>query len=432
MDWETQPLPNLSRVLISKFDQQIGDKTLISKGREDFVTKPSAKSLCHLFFMRYPEIFEKIPSPCFVLEETLLERNLEIFARVQREAPVKVMLALKGFALFPSFPWINQVLAGASASSLWEAQLAKEEFGKEVHVYSPTYREEEFAEVLALADHLVFNSLSQWETFQPWVQQADHPVAIGLRINPQYSPVKTALYNPCVPGSRLGVNPEQLQGKLPQGITGFLSHNLCESDADALEKTLESIVEYFGEFLPQIQWLNLGGGHLMTRQDYDVAKAIRVLNQFHQGYPHLSLILEPGSAIAWETGFLLSTVRDLIPTPEFTHAMLDVSFTAHMPDCLEMPYRPTVRYAHDPQPGETVYRLGGSSCLAGDFMGDYGFDQPLKMGDRLIFEDMMHYTLVKTTMFNGVPHPSIGLLTKTGDFKLWRQFGYTDYRDRLG
>ncbi len=382
--------------------------------------------------MMYPEIFASIPSPCFVLEERLLERNLDVFARVQREAPVKVMLALKGFALFPSFPWIKKVLAGASASSLWEAQLAKEEFGKEVHVYSPTYREEEFFDVLALANHLVFNSLSQWEKFQPFVQQANFSGAIGLRINPQYSPVKTALYNPCVPGSRLGVNSEQFKGQLPQGITGFLSHNLCESDATALEKTLEHIVKYFGEFLPQIQWLNLGGGHLMTRQDYDVAKAIRVLNQFHQNYPHLSLILEPGSAIAWETGFLLSTVRDLIPTPEFTHAMLDVSFTAHMPDCLEMPYRPTVRYAHEPQAGETVYRLGGSSCLAGDFMGDYAFEQPLQMGDRLIFEDMMHYTLVKTTMFNGVPHPSIGLLTKTGEFKLWRTFGYSDYRDRLG
>ena len=373
-----------------------------------------------------------IPSPCFVLEEARLERNLAIFARVQQQAPVKVMLALKGFALFPSFPWIRQVLAGASASSLWEAQLAAAEFGKEVHVYAPAYREEDLPAILPLATHLVFNSLSQWENFRSLVQNSPQILGIGLRINPQYSPVTTALYNPCVPGSRLGISPEQLGDRLPAGITGFLSHNLCESDSYALEKTLGYIEEYFGHWLSQINWLNLGGGHLMTRQDYDLDHAITVLNNFHQRYPHLSLILEPGSAIAWETGFLLSQVRDIIPTAEFTHAMLDVSFTAHMPDCLEMPYRPVIRSAHEPQTGETIYRMGGSSCLAGDFMGDYSFDQALQIGDRLIFEDMMHYTLVKTTMFNGVPHPAIGILKKDGSFELWREFGYQDYRDRLG
>lgn len=373
-----------------------------------------------------------IPSPCFVLEEALLEKNLAIFARVQQEAPVKVMLALKGFALFHSFPWIRRVLAGASASSLWEAQLAAVEFGKEVHVYAPAYREEDLPALLPLATHVVFNSLSQWENFRDLVQRSPQIPSIGLRINPQYSPVQTALYNPCVPGSRLGVSPDQFGDRLPEGIDGFLSHNLCESDSYALEKTLFHLEKYFGHFLPQIRWLNLGGGHLMTRQGYNVDHAIAVLNQFHQRYPHLALILEPGSAIAWETGFLVSTVRDLIPTPDFTHAMLDVSFTAHMPDCLEMPYRPSIRDSHLPQVGETAYRMGGSSCLAGDFMGDYGFDRALGIGDRLIFEDMMHYTLVKTTMFNGVPHPAIGMLKKDGNFELWRTFGYQDYRDRLG
>ena len=371
-----------------------------------------------------------LPSPCFVLEEHLLQRNLAIFARLQQAAPIEVMLALKGFALFHCFPWLKPVLAGASASSLWEAQLAATEFGKEVHVYAPAYREADLPGILPLASHVTFNSLGQWQRFGEQVQQSG--VKAGLRINPEYSPVKTDLYNPCVPGSRLGVQASMLGGKLPAGISGFLSHNLCESDDIALEKTLSQIEALFGDYLPQIEWLNLGGGHLMTRDGYDLDHAIAVINQFHQRHPHLRLIMEPGSAIAWQTGFLLSTVEDLIVTPDFTHAMLDVSFTAHMPDCLEMPYRPDVRGAHLPQPGDTVYRLGGSSCLAGDFLGDYAFDQPLQIGDRLIFEDMMHYTLVKTTTFNGVHHPAIGCLRRSGEFELWREFHYEDYRDRLG
>jgi carboxynorspermidine decarboxylase len=364
------------------------------------------------------------------LEERLLRRNLGIFARLQQGAPIEVMLALKGFALFHCFPWLKPVLAGASASSLWEAQLAATEFGKEVHVYAPAYRDADFSQLLPLASHVTFNSLGQWQRFGGQAQQAG--VKAGLRINPEYSPVTTDLYNPCVPGSRLGVQAAMLAGQLPAGISGFLCHNLCESDHIALEKTLGQIETLFGDHLPHLEWLNLGGGHLMTRDGYDLDHAIAVINQFHQRHPHLRLIMEPGSAIAWQTGFLLSTVEDLIVTPEFTHAMLDVSFTAHMPDCLEMPYRPDVRGSHLPQPGETVYRLGGSSCLAGDFLGDYAFDHPLQIGDRLIFEDMMHYTLVKTTTFNGVHHPAIGCLRETGQFELWREFHYEDYRNRLG
>lgn len=377
-------------------------------------------------------LFPQIPSPCFVLEESLLERNLAIFERVQREAPVKIMLALKGYSLFHSFPMIRPVLAGASASSLWEAQLAAEEFGKEVHVYATAYRDQDFGAILPLGSHLTFNSVNQYQRFRPWIEQSGYHPSVGLRINPQYSPVETALYNPCVPGSRLGVSPEALGEILPEGVEGFLSHNLCESDSFALEKTLFNIEHYFGKYLPQIKWLNLGGGHLMTRQGYEVDHTIALLKDFYQRYPHLQLIMEPGSAITWQTGFLLSQVEDLIPTPEHINVMLDVSFTGHMPDCLEMPYKPAIRGASEPKDGKIRYRMGGSSCLAGDFMGDYSFEQELNVGDRLIFEDMMHYTMVKTTMFNGVNHPSIGLLKKDGTFVLWRKFTYADYRARMG
>jgi len=377
------------------------------------------------------ELINSIPSPCFVLEEALLTKNLAVFAQLQEQVPIKVMLALKGFALFHCFPILQPILQGASASSLWEAQLGKE-LGGEVHVYSPVYRQADFADILPLASHLTFNSLTQLARFQPLIAQSEYSPSVGVRINPEYSPVTTDLYNPCVTNSRLGIRQSQLGDTLPAGIDGFLSHNLCESDSFALEKTLSQIENLFGRFLPQLKWLNLGGGHLMTTDDYDLDHAITVLNNFHSRHPHLRLIMEPGSAIAWQTGFLLSTVEDLIPTADCINVMLDMSFTAHTPDCLEMPYRPMVRDSHLPEAGETVYRLGGSSCLAGDALGDYGFSQDLAVGDHLIFEDMMHYTMVKTTMFNGVYHPSIGMIKKDGYFVLWREFNYDDYKSRLG
>jgi carboxynorspermidine decarboxylase len=374
-----------------------------------------------------------IPSPCFVLEEELLARNLAVFDRVQKSVPIRVMLALKGFSLFHSFPQLRTTLKGASASSLWEARLAAEEFGTEVHVYSTAYRAEDVPEILPLASHMTFNSLTQWEQFRSQVTSyTPNQPSPGLRINPEYSPVKTALYNPCQPSTRLGVSASQMGDTLPEGIDGFLSHNLCESDSFALEKTIVNIEKLFGRFLPQLKWLNFGGGHLMTRQDYDVDHAIEVLNAFHTRHPHIQLLMEPGSAIAWETGFLIGKVLDLIPTDDLVNVMLDVSFTAHMPDCLEMPYKPVIRGAREPEAGDTIYRMGGSSCLAGDFLGDYAFDRELAIGDRVIFEDMMHYTMVKTSMFNGVVHPSIGRIDKEGNFKLWREFGYEDYRSRLG
>lgn len=374
-----------------------------------------------------------IPSPCFVLEEQLLDRNLAIFDRVQKAAPIRIMLALKGFALFHAFPQIRTTLKGASASSLWEARLAAEEFGAEVHVYSTAYRAEDVPEILPLASHMTFNSVGQWEQFRSQVTgYAPNQPSIGLRINPEYSPVETALYNPCQPSTRLGISAAHLGDTLPEGIDGFLSHNLCESDSYALEKTIANIEQLFGKFLPQLKWLNFGGGHLMTRKDYNIEHAIAVLNAFHDRHPHIQLLMEPGSAIVWETGFLIGKVLDLIPTNDLVNVMLDISFTAHMPDCLEMPYKPTIRGASEPQAGKTVYRMGGSSCLAGDFLGDYSFDRDLVIGDRLIFEDMMHYTMVKTSMFNGVVHPSIGALDKEGKFKLWREFTYEDYRSKLG
>jgi carboxynorspermidine decarboxylase len=379
------------------------------------------------------DVLATIPSPCFVLEEQLLARNLAIFDRVQTAAPIRVMLALKGFSLFHSFPQIRTTLKGASASSLWEARLAAEEFGTEVHVYSPAYRAEDIPEILPFASHMTFNSIGQWARFRHQIAaHRPHQPSVGLRINPEYSPVKTALYNPCQPSTRLGVSAKNLGDTLPVGIDGFLSHNLCESDSFALEKTLANIELLFDRFLPDLKWLNLGGGHLMTRKDYDVNHAIEVLNTFHSRHPHLQLLMEPGSAIAWETGFLIGKVLDLIPTDDVVNVMLDVSFTAHMPDCLEMPYQPAIRGAREPEAGDTLYRMGGSSCLAGDFLGDYAFDRELAIGDRIIFEDMMHYTMVKTSTFNGVVHPAIGRIDKEGNFKLWREFGYEDYRSRLG
>ncbi len=378
-------------------------------------------------------ILTTIPSPCFVLEEKLLARNLAIFDRVQTDAPIRIMLALKGYSLFHSFPQIRTTLKGASASSLWEARLAAEEFGTEVHVYSPAYRDEDVPEILSYASHMTFNSLGQYSRFRPQIEgyTPDKP-SVGLRINPEYSPVKTALYNPCQPSTRLGISAAHLGDTLPEGIDGFLSHNLCESDSFALEKTIANIERLFGQFLPQLKWLNFGGGHLITRKDYDVNHAIEILNSFHDRHPHIQLLMEPGSAIVWETGFLTGKVLDLISTDDVVNVMLDVSFTAHMPDCLEMPYKPAIRGAREPEVGDELYRMGGSSCLAGDFLGDYAFDRELAIGDRIIFEDMMHYTMVKTSMFNGVVHPAIGRIDKDGNFKLWREFGYEDYRSRLG
>lgn len=371
----------------------------------------------------------QIPSPCYVLEEAKLLKNLALLDHVQQQAGVTIILALKGFSMFSAFPIIRPYLKGTTASSLFEAMLARETFGGELHLYMPVYPQAEFEELIAGVSHITFNSLGQWQQFQAATLAAG--VSPGLRINPEYSPVTTDLYNPTSVYSRLGIRADTLADQLPQGIAGLHCHNLCESDSFALEKTLVQIEAKFGAFLPQIQWLNLGGGHLITKAGYDVEHGIQVLLRFKQRHPHLKIYLEPGSAVAWETGPLRATVMDLIPTPGPTIAMLDVSFTAHMPDCLEMPYKPQIWGAHEPEPGELAYRMGGTTCLAGDVMGDYAFERPLQVGDPIVFHDMMHYTMVKTSMFNGVPHPAIGIVRPDGQFELVRQFGYEDYKRRL-
>jgi carboxynorspermidine decarboxylase len=373
--------------------------------------------------------YSKIPSPCYVLEEAKLIQNLELIRSVQERADVTVILALKGFAMFSAFPVIKQYLSGTTASSLFEAMLAREEFGKELHLYLPVYQEQEFDALIQQAMHITFNSLSQWQRFKSPTLAAG--VSPGLRINPEYSPVEHEIYNPASPSSRLGIRSEGLGNRLPEGIEGLHCHNLCESDSYALAETLNQIEARFGQFLPQIKWLNLGGGHLMTRDGYDVEHLIKVLTEFKSRYPHLMIYLEPGAAVVWETGFLRATVLDLVETPGITIAMLDVSFTAHMPDCLEMPYKPQIQGAKEPQLGKHLYRMGGLTCLAGDVMGNYAFEEPLQVGDAVLFEDMMHYTMVKTSMFNGVQHPAIGIIRKSGNFELVRSFTYKDYKSRL-
>lgn len=374
-----------------------------------------------------------IPNPCYVMEETLLRRNLSLIRDVAQRADVEIILAFKAFALWKSFPIFREYISHTTASSPYEARLAYEEFGSKAHTYSPAYEPETFDDILRCSSHITFNSLSQYERFRSRVEE--HPeVGWGLRVNPEYSEIETELYNPCALGSRFGVLASDLSAQLPAGISGFHVHCHCESGSDAFERTLVHIEEKFAAWFPQLQWINFGGGHLMTRSDYDVERLVRVLNGFHQRYPWLIVILEPGSAFAWQTGPLLSRVVDIVENNGIRTAILNVSFTCHMPDCLEMPYMPAVRGAkivEGMSDGQWVYRLGGNSCLSGDFLGYWAFDHELQVGEDIIFEDMIHYTTVKTTMFNGVHHPSIGLLRADGTFELYREYRYEDYRDRM-
>lgn len=373
--------------------------------------------------------YSKIPSPCYVIEEQSFRRNLALISSVAQRAEVEIILAFKAFAMWSVFPVVREYVQCSTASSLSEARLAYEEMGSKAHTYAPAYSEAEFPEIMSLSSHITFNSLSQFQKFYPYT--LDKNISCGLRINPEYSDVETDLYNPCAPGSRLGVVADLLGDHLPEGVEGLHFHTLCESNSFDLEKTLAVIDEKFGKYFPQIKWLNMGGGHLMTHKDYDVEHLITLLKNFRAKYPHLHIILEPGSAFAWQTGFLLSTVLDVVENKGIKTAMLDVSFSCHMPDCLEMPYKPAIRGASDVISGKPAYRMGGNSCLSGDFYGSWTFENELKVGDQVIFEDMIHYTMVKTTMFNGVTHPSIGILTKENEFKLIRRFGYEDYKNRM-
>ena len=378
--------------------------------------------------------------PYYLIEEKLLRRNLTLISQVARESGAEIILAFKAFALWKTFPIFREYITHTTASSLSEARLAYEEFGSLAHTYSPAYTEEEFPEILRCSGHLTFNSLSQYQRFYPQVQAYEgHPVSCGLRVNPEYSEIETELYNPCAPGSRFGVLAEQLPDELPPGIEGFHCHCHCESSAEALEHTLQHLEAKFGKWLPRLKWLNLGGGHLMTRKDYDTAHLINIITRVRAKYPNLKVILEPGSAFAWQTGPLVSQVVDIVENKGIRTAILNVSFTCHMPDCLEMPYQPAVRgaetlpadYVKTAPSTEHVYRLGGNSCLSGDYMGSWRFPRPLQVGDEVIFEDMIHYTTVKTNTFNGITHPDLILERLDGTRQLLRRYTYNDYRDRM-
>ena len=378
-----------------------------------------------------------MPTPIYIIEERRLRRNLTLIAGVAAKADIEIILAFKAFALWKTFPIFREYINATTASSLAEARLAYDRFGAPAHTYSPAYTDDEFDEIVACSSHLTFNSLSQYERFHERAKDC----SLGLRVNPEYSEVGTLLYNPCAPGTRFGVSADKLPETLPDDIRGFHCHCHCESGADVFERTLKHIEEKFSRWFPQLEWINFGGGHLMTRKDYDVDLLIRLMQDFRSRYPWLKVILEPGSAFAWQTGPLVSHVVDIVEDKGIRTAILDVSFTCHMPDCLEMPYFPDVRNAtHIPECNHKVqsskfkvqsYRLGGNSCLSGDYMGYWRFDHELQIGEEVIFEDMIHYTTVKTNMFNGVRHPSIGMLHEDGKLEILREFGYADYENRM-
>lgn len=376
-----------------------------------------------------------IETPYYIVYEDKLRRNLEIITDVMRRGNVKIIMAFKANALWKTFPIIREYVSASTASSLNEMRLSLEHLGNEVHTYCPVYTEKTFPEFLKGSTHITFNSIAQYEKFRPVLEEhnqtSSKKVSAGLRVNPQCSVIETDIYNPCMPGSRFGIMAEDLP-VLPAGVEGLHFHALCESSSYDLEKVLDAFKKQFAHLLPKVKWINMGGGHLMTRKGYDIEHLIRLLNDFHAQYPHISLIMEPGSAFTWQTGDLVTEVLDVVENNGIHTAVIDASFACHMPDCLEMPYRPAIAEAlPDDSPEGISYRLGGNSCLSGDYVGDWKFAAPLKAGDRLTLLDMNHYTTVKTTMFNGLQHPSIYLQPLEGDPALLREFTYSDYRDRM-
>ena len=370
---------------------------------------------------------EKLPSPAYVCEEELLENNLKLLKRVQDETGVKILLALKGFAMHSTFDLCKKYLKGCCASGLHEALLAKEEFGKEVHTYSPAFKDEEIDEIISISNHLVFNSFNQLKRYK---DKAFKKVSLGVRLNPEYSSVEVDLYNPCAPNSRLGITKANFDESQLQYLEGFHFHALCEQNVDALEGALANFEKNFSLYFSQLKWVNFGGGHHITRADYDVEGLINLLKDFKSRYPHLEVYMEPGEAIGWQTGYLVATVLDIVNNG-MDLAILDTSAEAHMPDTLAMPYRAMIRNSAVAFEKKYTYRLGGNTCLAGDIIGDYSFDEPLKVGDRIILEDMIHYTMVKTTTFNGIKLPSIIIKNKDNSYKVIKNFCYNDYKSRL-
>ena len=387
---------------------------------------------------RLEEIIHNIPNPCYVMEEELLRKNLSLIADISTKADIEFILAFKAFALWKSFPIFKEYINSTTASSPYEARLAFDEFGSKAHTYSPAYEPETFSEILRCSSHITFNSLSQFHRFYDDVKNYPEPISCGVRVNPEYSEITTELYNPCAPGTRFGILASGLPSNLPTGIDGFHLHCHCENNSDVFKRTLDVFEQKFSHWFPQLKWINFGGGHLVTRKGYDIPLLIETIKSFHNRYPWLRLIMEPGSAFAWETGALVAKVVDIVENGGIKTAILNVSFTSHMPDCLEMPYHPEIRYAHlfkdDTQPQSSlnnIYRIGGNSCLSGDYMGFWQFDHELQIGEPIIFEDIIHYTTVKTNMFNGLHHPSIGILHSDGSFELYKTFIYEDYRDRM-
>ncbi len=380
---------------------------------------------------------DQIPTPCYIVYEDRLRRNLELINRVKKEAGVNIIIAFKANALWRTFPIIKEYCKDSTASSLNELRLGREELGGNVHSYCPAYTDRTIDEFLAGSSHLTFNSLGQWRQFAERVRQynetsgAEHRVSPGLRVNPQCSVIETDIYNPALPGSRFGVTADGLGDKLPDGIEGLHFHQLCESSSFDLEKVLEAFEEQFGKYLPQVKWVNMGGGHLMTREGYDAEHLISLLRGFKSRYPWIEVIMEPGSAFTWRTGDLVTSVVDVVENQGVKTAIIDASFACHMPDTLEMPYQPIVSESVGESDDALRYRLGGNSCLSGDYMGDWFFKNPLKAGDRLTLEDMNHYTTVKTTMFNGLQHPDIALCRADGTCEYLRRFTYEDYKSRM-
>ena len=380
---------------------------------------------------------EKLPTPYYILHESLLRRNLSLIRRIMDATGVEFILAFKAFALWKTFPVFREYISATTASSPDEARLAFEEFGSPAHTYSPAYEEKTFPDILRCSSHVTFNSLSQLQRFGLAAREAG--VSIGLRINPEHSEVETAIYNPCAPGSRFGVTAAQLNAapaEVLAPVEGLHCHCHCESSSYELERTLAVLEERFGSWLDKMKWLNLGGGHLVTRKDYDVAHLIGLLTAFRQRHPGLHVILEPGSAFAWQTGELVAQVVDIVENAGLRTAVLNVSFTCHMPDCLEMPYFPEVRgavhvYEAEAQGLSHVYRLGGNSCLSGDWLASWRFDHELQVGETLVFEDMIHYTTVKTCTFNGIHHPSLVFERADGRKEILREYRYEDYRERM-
>ena len=384
-----------------------------------------------------------VPStPYYILYEDKLRENLKLINKVSSESGVEIILAFKAFALWKTFDIFKEYICSTTASSPFEAKLANDYFGSLAHTYSPAYEENTFNTILECSKCITFNSLSQYSRFYDKIKDwnsnpANHNISAGIRINPERSEIATDIYNPCAPGTRFGISASDMPANLPDGIEGFHCHCHCENDSYALERTLDTIESKFGKWLGNIKWLNLGGGHLMTRKGYDIYHLVKILRDFRHRHPNLEIIMEPGSAFAWQTGDLIASVVDIVEDKGIKTAILNVSFTCHMPDCLEMPYQPEVESALSLGneikniTDENIFRLGGNSCLSGDFMGYWLFPNGLNVGDEIIFKDMIHYTTVKTTMFNGIQHPSICMKRHNGNIQMLREYKFEDYRDMM-